>query len=199
MEVRYKQSSDEPTPACEHQSSDEVTTLEKDEIFHLLQNYRRRAVVRYFMEFDGPVSISDLADQVTAWECETGIEDITKDQRQRVYIALYQSHLDKLDSNDVVNYDDEQGMITPGPNLSLLKAHFVASTPDATPVDDETEATSSVLWPNSYLGVALGGLIPVSGLALDIVPSQLLSIEVLNLVLVSAYIVLATLQYAMSK
>ncbi|MFB6166123.1 MAG: hypothetical protein ABEJ31_13260 [Haloarculaceae archaeon] len=40
---------------------------DKNDVFHLLQSARRRAVVRYFDEYDGPVEIGDLADRITAW------------------------------------------------------------------------------------------------------------------------------------
>jgi hypothetical protein len=84
-----------------------------DDVFHLLQNQRRRRVLRCLRGVEGTVSMSDLTEQVAAWEHGTTVEALTSTQRQRVYIALYQRHLPKLDDMDVLDYNQSRGFVTP--------------------------------------------------------------------------------------
>lgn len=87
------------------------TPLSKDEIFHVLQNNRRRRVLQCLLATDGPVQLGDIAEQITAWEYGITIEEITPEQRQRVYIALYQSHLPKLAECGLITYNRTQGIV----------------------------------------------------------------------------------------
>ena len=88
-------------------------TLHRDELFHLLQNSRRRATLRYLFEHDDdqPVVMRDVAEAVAAWENDTTLQQLTSAERQRVYIALYQSHLLKLDDHGIIDYDQDRGTI----------------------------------------------------------------------------------------
>lgn len=175
----------------------DVAALDRSEVFHLLQNSRRRAVVQYFSTFDGPTTIGDLAEQIAAWECDVPLDEVTKDQRQRVYISLYQSHLDKLDENDVVDYEDTGDMITTGANFHLLEAQL---GPRANVGSTSAESGSpSRLWPSCYLGVALGGLVPLVAHAFQVLPQHLPSLQALNLVLIVIYVAIATAQFILTK
>ncbi|ELZ97258.1 hypothetical protein C439_18088 [Haloferax mediterranei ATCC 33500] len=45
---------------------------------------------------------------VAARENETAVEDVTDEERQRVYISLYQTHLPKLETAELIDYDEEE-------------------------------------------------------------------------------------------
>ena len=90
-------------------------TLAKDDIFHILQNERRRQVLRHLKGVEGTVEMREIAEKIAAWENDTTVANLYSDQRQRVYIALYQSHLPKLDDLGVINYNQSRGTIEPTP------------------------------------------------------------------------------------
>jgi hypothetical protein len=104
-------------------------SLSKDELFHLLQNSRRRAVVRYLRGREGPVPMRDVAEQVAAWEHDTTVSGLSSDERQRVYVALYQSHLDALADAGVIEYDKPRGVIEPRPLLDRVAAYIDRPAP----------------------------------------------------------------------
>ena len=106
-------------------------SLPKDDLFHLLQNSRRRAVLRYLRGREGPVRMRDVAEQVAAWEHDTTVAALRSDERQRVYVALYQSHLDTLADAGVIEYDKSRGVLEPRPLLD----HVAAYTNPPEPVD----------------------------------------------------------------
>jgi len=81
--------------------------LPEDQLFHLLQNGRRRAVLRVLRERGTLIEMRALADRVAALKNDTSVEELSQEERQRVSISLYQSHLPKLDDAGVVDYDRE--------------------------------------------------------------------------------------------
>lgn len=101
-------------------------SLTKDDAFHLLQNARRRAVLRYLLERDDQdvFRMRDMAEEIAAWEHDTTVRQLTSDERQRVYIALYQTHLPKLDDHGVINYDQSRGNVAPTPLLRAFDPYL---------------------------------------------------------------------------
>lgn len=82
--------------------------LSKDEVLELLSNARRRYVLYYLSRRDDGVDLSDLAANIAAWEADRSVESITDEDRRRVYISLYQTHLPKLEQAGIVSYDTEE-------------------------------------------------------------------------------------------
>lgn len=101
-------------------------TIPKDDVFHVLQSGRRRAVMRYLLEHSGDDRFThgDIVDEVAAWEADTTVRQLSTDQRQRMYIALYQTHLPTLDKYDVIDYDRERGTVEPTPLLAVFEPYL---------------------------------------------------------------------------
>ncbi|WP_254769390.1 DUF7344 domain-containing protein [Salinilacihabitans rarus] len=125
-------------------STADADDLETDEIFHILQTRRRRDVLRYLRQADGPVRLGDLAERVAAWEQGTTVDALTSSERQRVYISLYQSHLPKLDREGIVDYDKDRGIVERTP----LAAAFDPFIDEIDGVDRRDS------WPRRYAAVA---------------------------------------------
>lgn len=85
--------------------------LSQDTLFDLLSNTRRRFVLHYLLGRDEPVSIQELSRQTAAWELETPPEDLSSQEVKRVYVALYQTHVPKLEDAGVVEYDGDTGRV----------------------------------------------------------------------------------------
>ncbi|PCR89733.1 DUF7344 domain-containing protein [Natrinema ejinorense] len=148
-------------------ASDEVESppeLSLDEIYHLLQTKRRRDVIRYVRDGEEPVRLRELAEQVAAWEQGTSVESLSSNERQRVYISLYQSHLPKLDNHGIINYDKDRGVVEATPQTAQFDSYL----------DPAREPAPSDQWPQRYaatialctllVGTTAAGLVPISGL-----------------------------------
>ncbi len=146
----------ERTAAVTATSTDDSDThprLSKDDLFHLLQNERRRRVLEFLQDTDGAVDMREIAEQVAAWENETTVAALDSNERQRVYIALYQSHLPKLDGAGVLSYNQERGIVKRTPLADQLDAYLnVEPAPqaprsktggDTTPAPRSVESVSS--------------------------------------------------------
>ena len=85
-----------------------------DEIFGILSNSRRRFILYYLSVVHRTVTLSDLSEQVAAWECGKDVKEVTSGERKRVYVSLYQHHLPKLNDVSAVSYDKNRGEVEPG-------------------------------------------------------------------------------------
>lgn len=99
-------------------------TLSKGEIFDVLQNQRRRYVLEYLKRYDEPVELSDLAMQVAAWEYQITVDDVTNEQKKRVYTTLQQTHLDRMEEAGIVDYDADENVITRTPYTDELTVYL---------------------------------------------------------------------------
>lgn len=131
--------------------SSEAPAFSKDEIFHLLQNERRRMVLRYLRGTEGPVRMRDIAEQVAAWEHDTTVEELTSTQRQRVYIPLYQSHLSKLDEAGIIDYQKNRGIVERKPLADQVDQYLQIEPDDRS--TDEGEADGD--WDDYYIGATV--------------------------------------------
>lgn len=85
--------------------------LTRDTVYDILSSPRRRYVLYYLRREGGPVKLTDLADELAEWEYETPGEELTKQQRKRMYVSLYQTHVPRLASAGVIDYDSDTGTI----------------------------------------------------------------------------------------
>ena len=98
-------------PALETGDEAPEGPIPDDEVYHLLQTRRRRLVLRYLRDREGPHTMRDVAEQVAAWEHDTTLQELRSEERQRVYIALYQTHLPRLDDAGVIEYNQSRGIV----------------------------------------------------------------------------------------
>lgn len=147
-------------PAREH--------LTKDQIFHLLQNERRRLALTYLQGVEGEVKMRDIAEQVAAWEHDTTVEALDSDQRQRVYIPLYQNHLPKLDEEGVIEYDQSRGVVRRTPVAAELEPYLFDDDASSPAPDGVGPADRDDRWPRYYLATSLFSTALIAGVALDI-------------------------------
>lgn len=110
--------------------------LDFDDVFEVLRNRRRRDVLRRLDAERIQLQLGTVAEEIAARECDTEPSQVTSKQRKRVYIALYQCHLPKMDEVDAIDYDSRGGGIAPGPNfrvfLHYLPADETVTAPAAT-------------------------------------------------------------------
>ena len=96
---------------------DPEPTVSEDELFEVLANRRRRYAVHAIKQEGEAVELGEIAERVAAWEYDVPQQQVSYDERKRVYTALQQSHLPKMDDAGVVAYDKDRGIIEPKPAL----------------------------------------------------------------------------------
>jgi hypothetical protein len=119
-----------------------ATELSEDELFDVLSNQRRRFAVHLLKHEEESLEIGDMAEQIAAWENGIDTAEITGDERKRVYTALQQSHLPKMDRAGVVKFNKNRGVIEPTPALEDVDLYL-----------DVVEGRE-VPWSEYYLGLS---------------------------------------------
>jgi hypothetical protein len=132
--------------------------VDEGEIFDLLSSHRRRYVVHYCKHEETPVTLSDLAEQVAAWELEKEVARLTSAERKRVYTSLQQTHLPTLSDAGMVVYEDGEVELTE--QADQLDVYL-----DVVPGD-------SVPWGVYYLGLSAFGFAVFAGLWSGVVPTD---------------------------
>lgn len=169
-------------PGLGSKSRDQGDALDKDDLFELLKNSRRREVIRYLRANDGQSSLSDLAEHIAAKENGIEVSELSSDQRKRVYIGLYQCHLPKMNNHGVIEYDKNRGTVELEESATQLVQYM-------DPVQPE-ESTST----NRTLYAAIGVVFIVMAGAIGLGPLSLLPAITWTAISVGAIIVLAGLE-----
>lgn len=146
----------------EQTESERVLTT--DEVFHILQNERRRRILAYLRENDegDGVDMRDIVEWVAAREHDTTVNALRSKERQRVYIALYQSHLPKLDDYGLINYNQRRGWVS---LTDAAESVFPYLGGDGDETDDETSANNTRAYDVAALG---GGTLLLAGAWLNV-------------------------------
>ncbi len=99
-------------------------SLSQAELFDVFSNARRRQAVQYLTRQDGACDLSPLVERVAAWENETTTDEVTRAQRRRVYISLYQTHLPMLEDHGIVDWDPDAHRIELLPSPDLFEPYL---------------------------------------------------------------------------
>jgi len=127
------------------------TSLSQDVVFELLSSPRRRYILYHLRQTDGPVELTTLAEQVAAWENETDVDNITEQERKRVYVSLYQTHIPRLDEAGVIEYDSDSGMVSLASQAREIDNYL-----------DSTEETFSWQWGYLLLALVSGAVLALT-------------------------------------
>jgi DNA-binding transcriptional ArsR family regulator len=116
--------------------------LSRDRVFDILSSPRRRYVLYHLREHEGPVELTDLAEELAAWENDTTVDELSPQARKRVYVSLYQTHVPKLEEAGLIEYDSDSGELWLADEESVIDPYIG---------DDESERP----WYWYYLALTL--------------------------------------------
>jgi DNA-binding transcriptional ArsR family regulator len=156
-------------------------SVDRDELFHILRNRRRRFALHLLKHESSSVDVGELATQVAAWENDVSVEAVSSKQRRRVYNALQQTHVPKLEAAGVVEVERREVELT--------------DRADELDIYLEVVPGADIPWSEYYLalgGVSLAVLIAV---ALGVGPFAALSGVGVGIFAVVAFLVSAAANY----
>lgn len=130
-------SSSELSPLSEGETVEqaESETTEKAEteltlnvIFEALKNERRRLVLEYLEKDTDVLELGTVAEWIAAEENDKPQSEISYAERKRVYVALYQCHLPKLDEMGIISFNKSRGTIRKGDSIESVRSYLKQST-----------------------------------------------------------------------
>lgn len=96
--------------------------LEESEIFHILGNDRRRAIVQQLAVGADQLEVSKVATEIAAEEAEG--TPVPNNLYKSVYVSLQQTHLPQLQEDGVITYDTDSKAITAGPQFEDVMSYI---------------------------------------------------------------------------
>lgn len=164
---------------------EEESELSRDQMFDILSSSRRRYTLYYLRQQGEPVQLTDLAEELAAWENETTVEDLSSQARKRVYVSLYQTHAPKLQEAGLITYDADTGEIT-------LREDAPEVEPFISNGEDETK------WYQYYGAVALLNGVLLVGVIAGIPPFEMISPIIMGMIVISSFLLLSAV-HAVSR
>lgn len=149
----------------------EEAPLSRDIIFQILSNQRRRYALHYLRREEESAEIGELATQIAAWENDVTVNEVTSQQRKRVYNTLQQAHLPKLNETGFIDYDPAHGDITLTERAELLNTYLEIVPDNDLPWSEYyfvLGCISLALLTGAQLGAGPLGLVPVLWWALGL-------------------------------
>lgn len=101
--------------------------LTQEQIHDVLRNERRRRVLQQVQQNMGTVTVKGLAEAIA--EAETGESPPPRNIRQSVYNSLHQTHLPKMDSLGLIDYDADRKTVSMQPRIRQVDLYMEIVTP----------------------------------------------------------------------
>lgn len=139
-------------------TTNDTETLDKDVLYGALSDKRRRYTLHYLKQIGDAVPVQQIAEQVAAWENDKSICELTSQERKRVYVALYQSHLTTMDNEGLLDYDPDAGTAELAAEVEHLDIYLEVVPPESIPWSvyyGGLSVANAIL-----LGLAWGGIAP---------------------------------------
>lgn len=116
--------------------------LSQTEAFDILSSDRRRHVLHFLLSHKDGTDIGELSRQIAAWENGESLDQVTADERRRVYVSLHQTHLPRMDEAGVLDYENSRDTIELTERGESLRVYMEI-------VDD-----NDIPWSEFYLGLS---------------------------------------------
>lgn len=107
--------------------------IDTDEIFELLANERRRMLLTCLQDHDPPLALADVAQELAVREYDVPLDEIPAEAVENLYMALYHSHIPKLNAYGVVAHDQEEDIVALTERVTLLQPYLELADAEAMP------------------------------------------------------------------
>lgn len=164
-------------------STDRDRDLSRDTVFEILRNERRRFTLHYLKREGEPVPVSELIDQIAAWENGKEPWEVSNPERQRVHVSMIQSHLPAMSEADLLEYDDDTGTVSMSQKAKELDIYL------------EIVPKGDIDWGEYYLGVALFNAVTLGLVWADLYPFGAIPDGVWLVFVPSVFLVAAVLHH----
>lgn len=156
-------------------ASNGIDKITEGTTYDVLSNKRRRYVVYLLKQESDRVTIGEMAERVAAWEYGVQTEEVTGDQRKRVYTALQQTHLPMMDDAGLIVFNKDRGIVSPKPAIQGIEVYR------------ESAAEELTSWGGYYLGISSVGALLVIGSMAGVSPFDAVSMSLLATALVAVF------------
>ena len=98
--------------------------VDTDDLLDVLSDARRRFVVACLTEYETPLTLPDVADELAVWEHDARITDVPAEDVAAIHADLYHVHVPKMADAGVVEYSQERELVALAEPVDELSAHL---------------------------------------------------------------------------
>lgn len=92
---------------------DELLGENEYSVYYILNSERRRECLKILYERGESMTTSELSEEIAMSVFDIDSARPGSKERKRVYVGLYQTHLEKLDKSGLVDWDEDANVVTP--------------------------------------------------------------------------------------
>lgn len=93
------------------ESQDHVEAGAPETTFELLSHSKRLGLLECLKAYDETLALADAAEEIASAVEDKPVQDIDAEFVKRIYMALYHSHIPRLEAHDIVHYDQENDLV----------------------------------------------------------------------------------------
>lgn len=139
-----------------------VNRLSKSQLFDVLRNGRRRAVIEYLRSTGRTAPLAEVTEHVAAGVYDVTADELSSEQYRRVYTGLYQCHLDRMEEFGVIDFDRDDGTVQLRDASAQLDPYL---EPDPGPHAARLEAVAAAVV-GSAVALGVGGVGPFGAVSI---------------------------------
>ena len=98
--------------------------VETDALLEVLSEPRRRFVISCLAEYETPLTLPDVADELAVWEHDARLPEISADDVAAIHADLYHVHVPKMADAGVVEYSQERELVALAKPIHELSDHL---------------------------------------------------------------------------
>lgn len=173
--------------------------ISQENLFTALSSERRRNTIEALTEIGEPTSLSKIVDYVAESELDKPIAEINSDERNRIYVSLYQCHVPHLADTNLLNYNEDTKQISASPQTEFARTFIQVANPLETPTEateDKIEEGTSHNWIPYLIGAtASAGIVFLLSAFFDQLSSIINTNIALLVVLIGAIYITVSLEF----
>lgn len=94
------------------ESPQQVEALAPETAFQLLSHSTRIGLLECLKDYDETLALADVSEEVACTVEDKPVQNIEAESVKQIYMALYHSHIPRLEAHDIVQYDQERDLVT---------------------------------------------------------------------------------------
>lgn len=93
------------------ESLQQLEPLDPATAFELLSHSTRIGLLECLADYDETLALADAAEEIACAVEDKPVQDIEAESVKQIYMALYHSHIPRLEAHNVVQYDQDRDLV----------------------------------------------------------------------------------------
>nr|WP_293030462.1 hypothetical protein [Natronococcus sp.] len=97
-----------------------------DTVLDLCRDQHRRIILAVLTEEPRSLTVNDLLEAILKYNHQSSVTEVSEEVLTDIRVSLHHTHIPKLESAGVIDYDSERQLVEPTEQLDQLQPHLSA-------------------------------------------------------------------------